>query len=88
MQRSRYPYKFDYLSDLKFHYKELHQEISHDKLTIKNSHLLIIVWHLYQEAECHLHNYLIISVIVLLAPISTQHLDIKFKESRIDIDIL
>jgi hypothetical protein len=36
--------------------------------------ILIIVWHLYWEAECHLHNYLIISVIVLLAPLSSQRL--------------
>jgi hypothetical protein len=36
--------------------------------------ILIIVWHLYWEAECHLHNYLIISVIILLAPLSSQRL--------------
>jgi hypothetical protein len=36
--------------------------------------ILIIVWHIYWEAECHLHNYLIISVIVLLAPLSSQRL--------------
>jgi hypothetical protein len=30
--------------------------------------ILIIVWHLLWEPDCHLHNYLIISVIVLLAP--------------------
>jgi hypothetical protein len=30
--------------------------------------ILIIVWHLYWEAECNLHNYLIISVTVPLAP--------------------
>jgi hypothetical protein len=47
-------------------------------LTINWGHkilkILIIVWHLYWEAKCHLHNYLIISVIVLLAPLSSQHL--------------
>jgi hypothetical protein len=36
--------------------------------------ILIIVWHLYWEAECHLHNYLIISVIVLLTTLSSQRL--------------
>jgi hypothetical protein len=36
--------------------------------------ILIIVWHLYWEAEWHLHNYLIISVIILLAPLSSQRL--------------
>jgi hypothetical protein len=36
--------------------------------------ILIIVWHLYWEAECHLHNYLIISVIIFLAPLSSQRL--------------
>jgi hypothetical protein len=36
--------------------------------------ILIIVWHLYWEWECHLHNYLIISVIILLAPLSSQRL--------------
>jgi hypothetical protein len=48
--------------------------------------VLIIVWHLYWEAECHLHNYLIISVIVLLAPsfVLTSWI-IDFKESRIHI---
>jgi hypothetical protein len=34
--------------------------------------ILIIVWHLYWEVECHLHNYLVISVIVLLAILSSQ----------------
>jgi hypothetical protein len=47
-------------------------------LTINRGHkiskILIIVWHLYWEAECHLHNYLIISVIVLLSPLSSQRL--------------
>jgi hypothetical protein len=32
MQQLCYPYKFVYLSELKFHYKELHQDISHYKL--------------------------------------------------------
>jgi hypothetical protein len=32
MQQSRYPYKIVYLSELKFYYKELHQDISHYKL--------------------------------------------------------
>jgi hypothetical protein len=45
--------------------------INHGHKIIK---ILIIVWHLYWEVECHLHNYLIISVIVLLAPISSQRL--------------
>jgi hypothetical protein len=36
--------------------------------------ILIIVWHLYWEAKCHIHNYLIISAIVLLAPLSSQRL--------------
>jgi hypothetical protein len=36
--------------------------------------IMIIVWYLYWEAECHLHNYLIISVIILLAPLSSQRL--------------
>jgi hypothetical protein len=36
--------------------------------------ILILVWHLYWKAECHLHNYLIISVIVLLAHLSSQRL--------------
>jgi hypothetical protein len=36
--------------------------------------ILIIIWHLYWEAECHLHNYLTMSVIVLLAPLSSQRL--------------
>jgi hypothetical protein len=36
--------------------------------------ILIIVWHLYWEAECHLHNYLIISMVILLAPLSSQRL--------------
>jgi hypothetical protein len=47
--------------------------------------ILIIVWHLYWEVECHLHNYLIISVIVLIAPLSSQCLDNWFKELRIHI---
>jgi hypothetical protein len=34
--------------------------------------ILIIIWHFYWEVECHLHNYLIMSVIVLLAPLSSQ----------------
>jgi hypothetical protein len=36
--------------------------------------IMIIVWHLHWEAECHLHNYLIISLIVFLAHLSSQHL--------------
>jgi hypothetical protein len=36
--------------------------------------ILIIIWHFYWEAECHLHNYLIMSVIVLLALLSSQRL--------------
>jgi hypothetical protein len=32
MQQSRYPYKFVYLNELKFHYKVLHQDNSHYKL--------------------------------------------------------
>jgi hypothetical protein len=48
--------------------------------------ILIIVWHLYWEAECHLHNYLNISVIVLLVPLFCLNvLDKRFKESRIHI---
>jgi hypothetical protein len=47
--------------------------------------ILIIVWHLYWEAECHLHNYLIVSVIALIAPLSSQCLDNWFKKSRIHI---
>jgi hypothetical protein len=33
--------------------------------------ILIIVWHLYWEAKCHLHNYIFISVIDLLALLSS-----------------
>jgi hypothetical protein len=44
-------------------------------LTINWGHkilkILIIVWHLYCEAKCHLHNYLIISMIALLALLSS-----------------
>jgi hypothetical protein len=75
MQQSCYPYKFVYLRELKFHYKELHQDISHYNMRTENSQLLIIAWHLYWKAECHVHNYLIINVIVLLAPLSSQCLD-------------
>jgi hypothetical protein len=42
MQHSRYPYKFVYLSELKFHYKEFHQDTSHYKLRIEISQILII----------------------------------------------
>jgi hypothetical protein len=61
-----------YLSELNFYYKEFHQDISHYKLRTENSQLLIMIGHLYQKAENHLHNYLIVNVIVLLARLLSQ----------------
>jgi hypothetical protein len=79
MKQLCYPYKFVYLSELKCHYMELHQDISHYKLMEE-----ILNFWLYSDISTGKQNVIFI-IIILIAPLSSQRLDNWFKESRIHI---